>query len=149
MVMFSTQLGILTWENTIFRIKSHDGHIFMQCLILVANFQELLPLPIWKALNELSLFFKILTSPKLKMAKMMKLEEEKLVILCKIRFPTPRFSTVWSTCLSTYLTRQEQLDQSNIGGSVQYRFPSHLLLWLKINSFEYVNVQVSMTFEGH
>lgn len=42
-----------------FWMKSHDGHIFMQRLILVSSFQELLLLPIWEALNELSLFFKI------------------------------------------------------------------------------------------
>ena len=44
-------------EGKIYGMKSHDCHVFMQRLIPLA-FRDMLPMPIWKVLTELSLFFK-------------------------------------------------------------------------------------------
>ena len=73
-------------------MKSHDCHVFMQRLFPIA-FHELIPVPVWEALTELSLFFKMITSPKLKTSDMMKLESEIPVILCKLEkiFPPSFF----------------------------------------------------------
>ena len=49
----------------LFGMKSHDSHVFMQRLLPVA-FRELLPQNVWKALTELSMFFKDLTSTFIK-----------------------------------------------------------------------------------
>ena len=68
-------------KHSIIRMKSHDCHIFMQRSI---SFHELLPVTVWEALTELGLFFKMITSPKLKTSDMMKLESEIPFILCKL-----------------------------------------------------------------
>ena len=47
----------------------------MQHLIPIA-FRDLLPVPVRKAITKQSLFFKMFTSPKLKMTDMRKLEVE-------------------------------------------------------------------------
>ena len=49
----------------LFGMKSHDCHVFMQRLLPVA-FRELLPRNVWKALTELSMFFKDMTSTFIK-----------------------------------------------------------------------------------
>ena len=48
-------------KHKLFEMKSHYYHVFMQRLIPIA-FSELLPSHVWKALTELSLFFKDLTA---------------------------------------------------------------------------------------
>ena len=58
----------------LFGMKSHDCHVFMQRLLLVA-FHELLPQNVWKARTELSMFFKDLTSTIIKNDDMARLEE--------------------------------------------------------------------------
>ena len=67
--VFDLARNIDMGKHSIFGMKSHDGNVFMQRLIPIV-FWELLPLSIWEALTELSLFFEILTSPKLKTTKM-------------------------------------------------------------------------------
>jgi hypothetical protein len=48
----------------LYRMKSHDCHVFMQTLILLA-FRDLLPKKIWDALTEISHFFRDICSSKL------------------------------------------------------------------------------------
>ena len=79
----------------LFGMKSHDCHVFMQRLLPVA-FRELLPQNVWKALTELSMFFKDLTSTIIKNDDMARLEEEIPVILCKLEriFPPSFFDSM-------------------------------------------------------
>ena len=103
-------------KHSIFGMKSHDCHVFMQRLIPIA-FRELLPVPVWEALTELSLFFKTITSPRLKTSDMMKLESEIPVILCKLE---NIFAPSFFDCmehLPVYLPYE-----ARIAGPVQYRW---------------------------
>ena len=94
-------------KHSIFGMKSHGCHVFMQHLIPIA-FRELLPVPFWEGLTELSLFFKMITSPKLKTSNLMKLESEIPVLLCELEKIFPHHSFIaWSIYQSTYSTRQE------------------------------------------
>ena len=79
----------------LFRMKSHDCHVFMQRLILIA-FRNLMPTNGWEPLTELSLFFKDLTCTKLREENMRRLEVEILVILCKLEriFPPSFFDSM-------------------------------------------------------
>ena len=81
-------------KHFIFGMKSHDYHVFMRRLISIA-FRELLCKleKISSHHSELSLFFKMITSPKFKTSDMMKLESEIPVILCKLEkiFPPSFF----------------------------------------------------------
>jgi len=45
-----------TKHRRLFRMKSHDCHVFMECLLPIAF--NALPEPIWKPLTELSQFFR-------------------------------------------------------------------------------------------
>ena len=103
-------------KHAIFGMKSHDGHVFMQRLIPIA-FRELLPSSIWEALTELSLFFKMLTSPKLKATDLVKLEEDIPVIICKLEkiFPPSFFDCMEH--LPIHLPYE-----ARIAGPVQYRW---------------------------
>ncbi|PHT42742.1 hypothetical protein CQW23_16767 [Capsicum baccatum] len=65
----------------LFRMKSHDCHIFMQYLMPVAF--RALPKPIWKSLTKLSLFFKDLCSTVLRVDHLMQMEQNIPVILSK------------------------------------------------------------------
>ena len=67
----------------LFGMKSHDCHVFMQRLIPIA-FRELLPQQVWKALTELSLFFKDLTSTTISNDEMARLESDIPIILCQL-----------------------------------------------------------------
>ena len=64
-------------------MKSHDCHVFMQRLMPIA-FRELLPANVWKAITELSLFFKSLTSTVITNEDMARLESDIPIILCKL-----------------------------------------------------------------
>ncbi|XP_058005408.1 uncharacterized protein LOC131181377 [Hevea brasiliensis] len=75
----------------LFGMKSHDCHVFMQRLLLIA-FRELLPKYVWQALTKLSNFFRELTSTTLRVEAMLQLNEEIPIILCKLeRIFTPSF----------------------------------------------------------
>ena len=78
-----------------FGMKSHDCHVFMQRLILVA-FHDLLPQNIWQALTELSLFFRDLTTRCITMDDMLRLETDIPLILCKLEriFPPSFFDSM-------------------------------------------------------
>ena len=105
-------------KHFIFGMKSHDYHVFMRRLISIA-FRELLCKleKISSHHSELSLFFKMITSPKLKTSDMMKLESEIPVILCKLEkiFPPSFFDCMEH--LPIHL-----LYEARIAGPVQYRW---------------------------
>ncbi|XP_052621818.1 uncharacterized protein LOC128127378 [Lactuca sativa] len=67
----------------LFRMKSHDRHVFMQRLMSIA-FHEMLPKHVWEALTELSIFFKTLTITLIKTKDMERIETEIPIILCKL-----------------------------------------------------------------
>ena len=79
----------------LYGMKSHDCHIFMQRLILIA-FREILPANIWQALTELSIFFKDLTVIVITVDDMKRLKEDILIMLCKLEriFPPSFFDSM-------------------------------------------------------
>ena len=100
----------------LFGMKSHDCHVFMQRLILIA-FRNLMPTNVWEPLTELSLFFKDLTCTKLKEEDMRRLELEIPEILCKLEriFPPAFFDSMEH--LPVHLPYE-----ARIAGPVQFRW---------------------------
>ena len=78
--------------NTLYGMKSHDCHIFMQRLIPIA-IRELLPANVWQALTKFSIFFKDLTVIVITEDDMKRLEEDIPIMLCKLEriFPQSFF----------------------------------------------------------
>jgi hypothetical protein len=76
-------------------VKSHDYHIFMKILIPVM-FRGYLDDDVWTALAELSHFYRQLCAKEIKKDMMEKLEDEILVLLCKLEkiFPTGWFNSM-------------------------------------------------------
>ncbi|KAL4573042.1 hypothetical protein LXL04_019835 [Taraxacum kok-saghyz] len=68
---------------TLFGMKSHDCHVFMQRLMPIA-FRETLPKNVWETITELSLFFKTLTATSITIQDMERLESDIPIILCKL-----------------------------------------------------------------
>ena len=103
-------------KHKLFGMKRHDCHVFMQRLILVI-FNELLPSLVWKALMELSLFFKDLTATVIKNGDMVRLEKEIPLILSKLEriFPPSFFNSMEH--LHVHLAYE-----AKIVGPVQYRW---------------------------
>ncbi|WMV33298.1 hypothetical protein MTR67_026683 [Solanum verrucosum] len=97
-------------------MKSHDCHVFMQRLLPI-SFRELLPSNVWKALTELSLFFKDLTSIVLRKVDLERLEVHIPQILCKLEriFPSGFFNSMEH--LPVHLPYE-----ARITGPVQYRW---------------------------
>ena len=79
----------------LFGMKSHDCHVFMQRLISVA-FRELLPSTVWRALIEMSNFFRDLTSTIIREEDMLRLNEDIPIIICKLEciFPPSFFDSL-------------------------------------------------------
>jgi hypothetical protein len=96
-------------------MKSHDTHVFMECLIPIA-FRSL-PIEIWKPLTELGLFFKDLCSNTLTMEGLVKLEKNIPIIICKLEkiFPPGFFDSMEH--LPIHLP-----SEAILGGPVQYRW---------------------------
>ncbi|XP_073275513.1 uncharacterized protein [Primulina huaijiensis] len=99
-----------------FGMKSHDCHVFMQRLIPVA-FRELLPRHVWEVLTELSLFFADLTSRNIKQSDMMRLNDDIVLILCKLEkiFPPSFFDSMEHLCVHLPF-------EARIAGPVQFRW---------------------------
>ena len=76
----------------LFGMKSRDCHVFMQRLMPIA-FRELLLANVWKAITELSFFFKSLTTIVITNEDMARLESDIPTILCKLEriFPPSFF----------------------------------------------------------
>ena len=96
-------------------MKSHDCHVFMECLIPIA-FRSL-PDHVWKPLTEISCFFKDLCSNTLRKDDLVRLDDNIAVILCKLEriFPPGFFNSMEH--LPVHLPREAIL-----GGPVHYRW---------------------------
>jgi len=88
-------------EFILYRMKSHDCHVFMQTLIPLA-FRDLLSKGIWDALTKISHFFRDICSIKLNVDHIKRLETNIIEILCKLEMIFPLLfsdsthtSTVW------------------------------------------------------
>ncbi|XP_049392822.1 uncharacterized protein LOC125857182 [Solanum stenotomum] len=103
-------------KHKLFGMKSHDCHLFMQRLVLVA-FRELLPKKVWEALIEMSLFFRDITSTVIREEDMVRLQQKILEILCKLErvFPPSFFDSMEH--LPVHLAYEAM-----IAGPVQYRW---------------------------
>jgi hypothetical protein len=64
-------------------VKSHDYHIFMKTLLPVM-FRGYLNDDVWKALGELSHFYRQLCAKEIKKEMMEKLDNEMSVLICKV-----------------------------------------------------------------
>jgi len=69
-------------KGTLHGIKSHDCHIFMECLLPIAFWS--LPDFVWSALAKLSQFFKYLCSNTLRTDDVVRMQENIPIILCKL-----------------------------------------------------------------
>ena len=102
-------------EGKLTGLKSHDCHIFMEHLLPIAF--SSLPDNIWKAITEISQFFKHLCSSTLRVEDLDRMQDNILVILCKLEkiFP-PGFFDVMEH-LPIHL-----VEGARLGGPIQYRW---------------------------
>ncbi|XP_058758797.1 uncharacterized protein LOC131632049 [Vicia villosa] len=102
-------------NGTVHGMKSHDCHVFMECLLPIAFHS--LPDLVWKPLTELSRFFKDLCCNTLRMDDLVKLDENISIIICKLErvFPPSFFDSMEH--LPIHLAKEAIL-----GGPVQYRW---------------------------
>ncbi|MHC6132232.1 DUF4218 domain-containing protein, partial [Serratia marcescens] len=116
-------------EGKVMGMKSHDCHIFMECLLPVA-FRELLPPVVSTAITELSMFFRDICSSKLKVGDLEKLQDNIALTICKLEkiFPPGMFNAMEH--LPVHLPFE-----ARAGGPVQYRwmypFERYKLYFLK------------------
>lgn len=103
-------------EKTIFGLKSHDGHVFVERLMPVA-FRGFVPEAVWEALNEVSIFFREICAKQLDIAMLNKLENNIIVTMCKLEkiFP-PSFFDVMKH-LVVHVAHEMRL-----AGPVQFRW---------------------------
>jgi hypothetical protein len=106
-------------------VKGHDYHIFMERLLHVI-FCGYLNDDVWKALAELSHFYRQLCAKEIKKEMMEKLEKEILVLICKLEkiFPPGWFNPMQH--LLVHLTYE-----AKVGGPQQYRWMYHIERALK------------------
>jgi len=101
-------------------MKSHDCHVFRQCLLPIVF--DSLAKPIWKVVVELSLFFIELTSITLNVEHLRILEENILLLLCKMeQILSPGFFDPWNIFQFIFLMRQKLVVQSNMVGCIHLR----------------------------
>jgi len=105
-----------TKECTLYGMKSHDCHVFMQTLIPLA-YRDMLPKGIWDALTEISHFFKDICSTKLNVDHIERLETNIVETLCKLEmiFPPLVFDSMEHLLIHLPF-------EAKVGGSVQYRW---------------------------
>lgn len=103
-------------KNRLHGMKSHDCHVIMERLLPVC-LRELLPLHIWKAITEISQFFRDLCAPTITLSEMDRLHKNIAEILCKLEklFPPAFFNSMEH--LPVHLPHE-----AYIGGPVQYRW---------------------------
>jgi len=84
-----------TKECRLYRMKSHNCHVFIQTLIPLA-FRDLLPKEIWDALMEISYFFRDICSSKLNVDHIERLEKNIVEIIRKLEmiFPPSFFDSM-------------------------------------------------------
>jgi len=103
-------------ECRLYGMKSHDYHVFMQTLIPLA-FRDLLPKGIWDTLTKISHFFRDISSIKLNVDHIERLEMNIVETLCKLEmiFPPSFFDSMEH--LPIHLPFE-----AKVGGPVQYRW---------------------------
>jgi len=79
----------------LYAMKSHDFHMFMQTLILLA-FWDLLPKEIWDTLTEISHVFRDVSYKKLQTQHMKRLKMNIVQTICKLEmiFPLLFFDSI-------------------------------------------------------
>jgi hypothetical protein len=89
--------GVNLTTKRILGLKSHDYHIFMECLLPIA-FRGFLPNNTWICLAELSFYYRQLCSKELSKEVVCLLEQQVAVLVCKIEniFP-PGFFQSYAT----------------------------------------------------
>ena len=100
----------------LYRIKSHDRHMFMQTLIPLA-YWDLFPNGIWDALTEISYLFRYIYTNKLQTQHIKRLETNIVQTICKLEmiFPSLFFNSMEH--LSIHLPFK-----AKVGGPVQYKW---------------------------
>jgi hypothetical protein len=106
-------------------VKSHNYHIFIERLLPVM-FHGYLNDDVWKALAQLSHFYRQLCAKEIKKDMMEKLEKEIMMLICKLEkiFPPGWFNPMQH--LLVHLTYEAEL-----GGPQQYRWIYHIERALK------------------
>jgi hypothetical protein len=106
-------------------VKSHDYHIFMERLLPVI-FCGYLDDDVWTVLAELSHFYRQLCAKEIKKEMMEKLEDEILVLICKLEkiFPPGWFNPMQHLLLHLPY-------EAKLGGPQQYRWMYHIERSLK------------------
>jgi hypothetical protein len=108
-------------EYKLYGMKSHDCHVFMQTLILLA-YHDLLPKGIWDALTKISHFFRDICSNKLHTNHIEQLEMNIIETICKLEMIFPlSFLTPWSIYPYIYRMRQKLENQSTIDECIHLR----------------------------
>ena len=102
-------------KGSMHSMKSHDCHVFMECLLLIA-FRSL-PEFVWNAIAEISRFFIYLCCNSLRMDDLYRMKANISIIICKLEriFPSGFFDSMEH--LVIHLPTEAIL-----GGSVQYRW---------------------------
>jgi hypothetical protein len=108
--------GVNLTSRKILGLKSHDYHIFMERLLPVA-FRGFLPESVWLCLAELSFFYRQLCAKELNKDNIHSLEQQVVVLLCKMEkiFPPSFFNPMQH--LIIHLPYEARL-----GGPVQARW---------------------------
>jgi hypothetical protein len=106
-------------------LKSHDYHIFMERLLPVM-FLGYLNVDVWKALAELSHFYRQLYAKEIKKEMVEKLKKEIPVLICKLE---KIFPSGWFNPMQHLLVHLPY--EANLGGSQQYRWMYHIERALK------------------
>ncbi|KAI5388881.1 hypothetical protein KIW84_074513 [Lathyrus oleraceus] len=102
-------------KGTVHGMKSHDCHVFMECLLPIAFHS--LPDLVWKPLTELSQFFKDLCYNTLRLDDLVKFDENIRIIICKLQsiFPPGIFDSMEHP-------RIHLAKKAILGGPKQYRW---------------------------
>jgi hypothetical protein len=103
-------------DRTISRLKSHDSHILMQQLLLIALRQSL-PDKVVRPLVEISAFFRGICSTKLTQEEMDRLQGDVCITLCKLE---QVFSPGFFTSMVHLVVHL--VHECRLGGPVQYRW---------------------------
>ena len=94
---YASNLGrcIDSKQVKMFGMKTHDCHVFMQRLLPIA-LKEVVPVKVWEAVTELSVFFKDLTAATIWVEQMGRLEKQIPITLCNLEriFPPSFFDSM-------------------------------------------------------
>ena len=124
-------------------MKSHDCHVIMERLLPVC-LRELLPLHIWKAITEISQFFRDLCAPTITLSEMDRLHKNVAEILCKLEklFPPAFFNSMEH--LPVHLPHE-----AYIGGPVQYRWMYPFERWVIVIVYTPLLISSELWFTIH